>query len=126
MTFAQQLGAALAATLGPVDPTIHTAIPPFRLGGAADVITFRRAPSIAGVVHVSAGAALAGMPELVLCTREPSEWAPVLLSRLAAAQRQRSFVANGTTPLAGPDAPFAGLLFAYPPRLSSMQVGETY
>ena len=126
MTFAQQLGVALAAALGPVDPTIHTAIPPRHLGGLPDVLVFRHAPSIQGVVHVSAGMAEEGLAELVLVTPEPASWAPTLLARLAAAQRQRRFVPNGTTPLAGPEAPFAGLLFASAPGLPAIWVGEAY
>ncbi len=74
---------------GPADDKVLTAIPPFYLGGAADVLTFRQGAE--SVYYVTAGVIgddrarsnNLGQCELMICLREPAEWAPNLVSNLA-------------------------------------------
>ena len=117
MTIATDLIGALTDRLGPAEDRIHTAIPPARLGGGADVIEFRHSPK-GGVLYVTAGAA----PELAIRTREPATWAAPFVSRLATAGR--AFVAGGTTPLG--DGDFDGVLFCYADDLHPVTANGRY
>jgi hypothetical protein len=81
--------AALRSVLGPSDVRILTSPIPFYLGGSADVLTFRQHTE--GVCYVTAGIIgdgcgkpnELGQYELMICLREPAEWAPNLISNLA-------------------------------------------
>lgn len=80
---------ALRPVLGPADDQILTSPVPFHLGGSADVLTFRQ--HAAGVCYVTAGIIgddrakpnKLGQYELMICLRDPDEWAPRLISDLA-------------------------------------------
>ena len=81
--------AALESVLGPADDLVLTAVPPFYLGGAADVLTFRR--HISG--RVASTCELLGEPsqkpnlqgtyELVIADRDGHDWGPNVISKLA-------------------------------------------
>jgi hypothetical protein len=81
--------AALQSVLGPSDDRILASITPFYLGGSADVLTFRQHTE--GVCYVTAGIIGDGRGkpnelgeyELMICLREPAEWAPNMISNLA-------------------------------------------
>lgn len=80
---------ALERLLGPTTERVFHSLVPLPLGGGADVLEF---PAfVSGSTYVTAE--LTGPPdqpesslgqyELMICTREPEDWAPNLLSRLA-------------------------------------------
>lgn len=81
--------AALERAFGAAEDSILTAMPPFYLGGGADVLTFRR--HLDGVVYTTAsliGDELSkpnrlGQYELMICVREDAPWAADLISRPA-------------------------------------------
>lgn len=81
--------AALERAFGAAEDSILTAMPPFYLGGGADVLTFRR--HLDGVVYTTAsliGDELSkpnrlGQYELMICVREDAPWAADLISNLA-------------------------------------------
>lgn len=77
----------LAARLGPASDRVHTALPPIYLGGNAEVLEFPEFPG--GIAYVTCGLTFNGQKtvdgrprELMLCTREPWEMAPQVLSGL--------------------------------------------
>lgn len=77
---------ALSDVLGQTIDNIYHAPHPFKLGGNADVICFRE--HLKGFVYVTAD--LTGTPEytytdyeLMICTRNPDNWAPNIISRIA-------------------------------------------
>jgi hypothetical protein len=81
---------ALEAVLGPPTERVFHAVIPLDLGGSADVLEFRK--HVPGSTYVTADLVgpLSGQPqntlgqyELMICTREPEDWAPNLISRLA-------------------------------------------
>jgi hypothetical protein len=80
---------AIEAALGPSSDRVYHATVPFDLGGRADVLEF---PGYrGGVAYVTADLVgesgqqenSLGQYELMLCMREPMDWAPSILSRLA-------------------------------------------
>jgi hypothetical protein len=81
---------ALEELLGPSDPNVMHSWIPLGLGGRADVITFR--PPKMGVTYVTADLIGSEQPEsslgqyeLMICQGDDSqEWAPHLISQLAA------------------------------------------
>jgi hypothetical protein len=80
---------ALETILGKCDGTVYHSPPPLHLDGYADVLRFRN--FVNGVTYVTCDLIgnsrqvpnLLGQYELMICTREESNWAPALLSRLA-------------------------------------------
>jgi hypothetical protein len=124
VTIATDLATALATDLGPAEDRIHTALPPIGVGGGADVLEFRGSSEPGGVVWVSAGASAHQRPEIVVCTRAPADWAPGLVSKLAAASLQRRFAWGGSLPLG--DGPFAGLLFTSAPGLRAITIEKRW
>lgn len=80
----------LESALGPADENVFHALIPLYLGGSADVLSF---PShVRGSTYVTADLvgpiseqleSSLGQYELMICTREPQDWAPELISRLA-------------------------------------------
>ncbi len=123
MSFATALAGELTETLGPAEPTIHTAMPPFHLGGLADVVEFRHSP-LGGALYVTAGLAGTSQLELALATRAPTLWGPRLIAEVAAGLRTRRVVANGTLPLG--DAAVHALMFTRIPGLYPLTIGGTY
>jgi hypothetical protein len=81
--------AALESVLGPSDGLILTSPVPFWLDGSPDVLTFRE--HLDGVAYVTASLigddrskpSKLGQYELMICLREPDDWAPGLISWLA-------------------------------------------
>jgi hypothetical protein len=80
---------ALESVLGKVDEMVWHAHVPFDEGGTADVVRFRH--HVAGICYVTSELigrddqvpSTLGNYELMLCTRQESNWAADLLSRLA-------------------------------------------
>ncbi len=124
-TLALELAELLAPQLGPVEPTIHTALPPMHLGGGADVLEFRRVEKRAGVHYVTAGLSTVRPMELLLITRTPEPWAAPFLSRLAPAAAQRGFRHGSTVPLGDPSAPLEALAFVHLPGLDAVKRGKS-
>jgi hypothetical protein len=81
--------AAMVVILGPPEDFVHHAPQPLYLGGFADVLEFRHyIPGFAYVTSDLIGESQQhksrlGNYELIICTREKSEWAPNIISRLA-------------------------------------------
>ncbi|MGE5185548.1 MAG: hypothetical protein ACM31C_25970 [Acidobacteriota bacterium] len=123
MSFATVLADELAGALGPAESNIHTAVPPFHLGGLADVVEFRRSP-LGGALYVTAGLAAVSQLELALATRTPTLWGPRLIAEVAAGLRMRRVVANGTLPLG--EAAVHALMFAHLPGVYPRTIGGTY
>jgi len=82
---------ALQDLLGPTTDTVHHAVIPSALGGGADVLEFPRV--VPGATYVTVDltgpqSSRAADPvckhELMICTRSQQDWAPDLLSELAA------------------------------------------
>ncbi len=94
--------AALEALFGSADDLILTAIPPFYLGGSADVLSFRK--HLDGIAYVTAsliGESRSkpnefGQYELMICVREDVEWAPRLMSNLAMYTAEAVLAPNDT------------------------------
>jgi hypothetical protein len=115
--------AALESLLGKCDGTVYHSPPPLHLDGHADVLRFR--DFVRGVTYATCD--LIGNPrqvpnergayELVMCTRDESNWAPAVLSRLAKYTHDAA-VHTGDTMDIGRTAPrnssIAALLFTLP------------
>ncbi len=116
--------AALAHLLGPTTERVFHSLVPLALGGGADVLEFLH--FVRGSTYVTAE--LTGSPEqpesslgqyeLMICTREPADWAPNLLSRLAPYTFEAVIDPFETMDI-GPALPagsnIAAFLFAEPP-----------
>lgn len=97
---------ALEGELGKSEEQMLTSAVQLYLGGGADVLTFRQ--HIDGDVYVTAGligdggqqAADLGQYELMMCSRESSDWMPGLLSRLAPYTFQAALRAGETMDIA--------------------------
>jgi hypothetical protein len=110
----------LESKLGKSDDNILTSPIPIYLGGGADVVMFNQ--HIDGTVYVTAGLigngnqkrTKLGQYELMICLREPADWAPSLLSQLAKYTFEAA-LKTGQTMDIGPAMPegssIAGLLF---------------
>lgn len=80
---------ALQAVLGPSEDNVLHALQPLFLGGFADVVEFRK--YVSGSAYVTSDlVGESGQPtnvlgnyELMICTREKSDWAANVVSRLA-------------------------------------------
>lgn len=80
---------SLESIFGPSDDGVFHSPLPFHLGGAADVVPFRR--HLDGVTYVTADLIgdtrskpnQLGQYELMICLREHSDWGPELISNLA-------------------------------------------
>ena len=115
--------AAMERLLGPAEDMVYHAVIPLFLGGDADVVEFRQ--YIGGHCYVTSemtgdpeqNQSSLGSYELMLCTREPSRWAPNLISRLAR-YTYESVLEPGHTMDIGPALPegssASALLFAHP------------
>lgn len=104
--------------------TVHTAMPPFSLGGdLVDVAEFRRDDGT--VIYATAGLSEDGgwsAKELVLHAESPDpRWAD-LLARVGGSTRHREYQHGGTLPLDGGDLSADGLGFFYAGR--HVQVDE--
>jgi hypothetical protein len=84
---AQQRGAQLEALLGDRDDQVYHALIPLQLGGTCDVLRYRH--YVAGVAYVTSDLTGIGQPpnrlgtyELMICTREDSDWAAAVISQL--------------------------------------------
>lgn len=89
--------ASLEAVLGAGDSRLFHSPHPFALGGNADVRAFFN--HLPGVTYVTTE--LSGKPsdcyadyELMICQREPSDWAPNMISRLAP-YTQTAYIGSG-------------------------------
>jgi hypothetical protein len=115
---------ALAARLGPPESFIHAALPPIYLGGNAEVLVFRQFPG--GVAYVTCGLTFSGQKtvdgrprELLLCTREPWEAAPAVLSELGRYTLETALCAGHTIdfgPRQPPGCTIRGVLATRPDR----------
>jgi hypothetical protein len=116
--------AALESVLGKCDGTVCYAPAPMHRQGFADVLRFRDYVKN-GIAYVTCD--LIGNPkqvpnkwghyELMICTRQESEWAPTLLSRLAQYTHEATLQPGDTMDIddARPrDSSVAALLFARP------------
>jgi hypothetical protein len=114
---------ALEDVLGKCDGTVCHAPTPLHREGCADVLRFRT--YVNGLAYVTCS--LIGnekqLPnkwghyEVVMCTRQESEWAPMMLSRLAAYTYDATLHPGDTMDIAAlrpPDSSIAALLFARP------------
>ncbi|MDB5324590.1 MAG: hypothetical protein JWM57_159, partial [Phycisphaerales bacterium] len=80
---------ALESALGPADDGVFTAMPPFYLGGAADVLPFSQ--HVPGRMFATCGLLgeesqkpnIIGTYELAIAHRDDSSWGPNIISRLA-------------------------------------------
>ncbi len=106
---------ALASVLGEVDGGVFHAPHPFYLGGNADVRAFHK--HIPGVVYVTTD--LTGKPdacyadyELMICHREPTNWGPNIISRLAP-YTQTAYIGSGETMDIAASAPADSSIVAF-------------
>lgn len=98
--------AELKKVFGEEDDHILTAMPPFYLGGGADVLTFRK--KLPGVAYVTAGVIgddqskpnAIGQYELMICLRKHDPWAPQLISQLARYTTEAVLEPNDTMDIA--------------------------
>jgi hypothetical protein len=113
--------AALQSVLGPSDGTVFHAQAPLHRQGFADVLRFRN--FVQGITYVTCGLIGEerqipnqwGQYELLMCSRKESEWAPLLLSRLAKYTHEATLQPGDTMDLGGArplDSTVAALLFA--------------
>lgn len=102
--------AELRKDFGPENDHVLTAMPPFYLGGAADVLTFQK--KLPGVTYVTAAIIgdnqakpnSLGQYELMICQRKDATWAPKLISQLARYTTQDILSPNDTMEI-GPSLP---------------------
>lgn len=127
--------AAMEGVLGKSDGTVYAANSWMHRQGIADVLRFRG--YLTGVTYVTSD--LIGNPrqvpnrwgqyELMMCTREENEWAPALLSRLAAYTLEATLHPGDTMDLAESrpkDSTVAGLLFMRPdPPADTLRIMNT-
>jgi len=122
---------ALHAVLGPSEEMVFHALQPLYLGGFADVVEFRR--YIPGNTYVTCDligesgqkTSSLGNYELMICTREKSDWAANIICKLAKYTLEAVLEPSETMDI-GPAAPagstVAAFLFAEPeirtPRLT--------
>lgn len=123
--------AALHAVLGPSEDMVFHALQPLYLGGFADVVEFRQ--HVPGSTYVTSDLigesgqlpSSLGNYELMICTREKSDWAANIICKLAKYTLE-AVLEPGQTMDIGPAAPkgstVAAFLFAEPeiktPRLT--------
>jgi hypothetical protein len=116
---------ALSSILGPADTSVLTSPVPLYLGGSADVLTFRH--FVRGVTYVTGGltgvdgveqmANASGNYELMMCTRTDEDWAPSIISRLAAYTLEAELQRGETMDCSlFPESELAALLFCDPPK----------
>lgn len=102
--------AELRMVFGPEDDRIMTAMPPFYLGGGADVLSFQKQGP--GVTYVTASMIgdkeskpnSLGQYELMICLQKDSPWAPQLISQLARYSTMEILEPNDTMEI-GPSLP---------------------
>ena len=123
MAYAPALVAALGTPFGSIR-SVHTALPPFHLGGAGVDVAEVACPN-GMIAYVTAGLSDPNVKvmsplgwrraELVMFAAEPDARLARLMSTLGAATRTRKLAPHDTLPLAGPDAAhlFAALLFLF-------------
>lgn len=106
---------ALSMTLGEIDSSVFHSPIPFSLGGNADVRAFYK--HIPGVVYVTTE--LTGKPdacyadyELMICHRNPIDWGPNIISRLAP-YTQTAYIGSGETMDIGPSCPEGSTIAAF-------------
>jgi hypothetical protein len=115
--------AAFESVLGPCDGTVFHVSSTLYRGGFADVLRFRQ--YVAGTAYVTCN--LIGNPrqlpnrwgqyDLMICTRDENDWAPVLLSRLARYTHENTIHPGDTMDLGKlgpPGSNIAALLFFRP------------
>jgi hypothetical protein len=83
----KQRGTGLESLLGKPDDHVYHALIPLAIGGTCDVLRFRHC--VPGVAYVTADLTGIGQPanrlgtyELMICTREESDWAASVISQL--------------------------------------------
>jgi hypothetical protein len=89
--------AAISEVLGEPYQGVYHAVHPFALGGQADVVAFPNYRN--GIAYITSE--LSGRPghsyadyELMICHRQPSDWGPNIISRLAP-YTQEAYIAAG-------------------------------
>ena len=112
----------LEQLLGKADDRVYHALIPLQLGGSCDVLCFRG--HVAGLAYVTSDLTGIGQPpnstgtyELMICTRDESDWAADIISRLGAYTLE-NVITPGDTMDIGAAVPegaiIAAFLFAEP------------
>ena len=110
--------AALHAILGPSENMVFHALQPLYLGGFADVVEFRQ--HVPGSTYVTSDMigesgqlpSSLGNFELMICTREKSDWAANIISKLAKYTLE-AVLEPGQTMDIGPAAPKGSTVVAF-------------